>query len=97
MAVDAGATINIISEQSFRELKRSLRGGPCRLLPNDINVGEVTGYNLEILGKVLLTVRPSRKVSGFRSFVLCYKQIGVTGGRLTRFEHYERVKDAHKP
>ncbi len=27
-----------------------------------------TGYNLEILGKVLLTVRPSRKVSVFRSY-----------------------------
>ncbi len=28
----------------------------------------VTRYNLEILGKVLLTVQPSRKVSVFRSY-----------------------------
>ncbi len=68
LAVDTGATINVISKPSFRMLKRGLRGGRCRLLPNDINVVEVTGYNLEILGKVLLTVQPSRKVSAFRSY-----------------------------
>ncbi len=67
VAVDTGAMINVISEHSFRELKRSLRGGQCRLLPNDMNVVRVTGHNLEILGKVLLTVQPSRKVSAFRS------------------------------
>ncbi len=68
MAVDTGATINVTSKHSFRELRRSLRGGRCRLLPNDISAVGVTGYNLEILGKVLLTVRPSRKVSKFRSY-----------------------------
>ncbi len=66
VAVDTGATINVISERSFR--RRSLCGGQCRLLPNDMNVVGVTGYILEILGKVLLTGRPSRKVSGFRSY-----------------------------
>ncbi len=57
-----------MSEHSFRDLRRSLRGGRCRLLPNDINVVGVMGYNLEILGEVLLTVRPSKKVSAFRSY-----------------------------
>ncbi len=68
VAVDIGSMINVISEHSFRELRRSLRRGRCRLLPNDMNFVGVTGYNLEILGKVLLTVRPSRKVSVFRSY-----------------------------
>ncbi len=67
VAVDTGATVNIISEHSFRELRRSLRGGRCRHLPNGMDVVEVTRYNLEILWKVLLTVWPSRKVSAFRS------------------------------
>ncbi len=69
VAVDTGATLNVISEHSFREL--SLHGGRCRLLPNDTNVMGVTGYNLEILGKVSLTVQPSRKVSVFRNY-FCY-------------------------
>ncbi len=96
VAVDTGATLNVISEHSFRELRGSLRGGRCRLLSNDMYIVGVTGYNLEIFGKVLLTVWPSRMVSGFRSY-FCYEQTGVTGRRLTTFEHYEKVKDAHKP
>ncbi len=68
LAVDTGAIINIMSEPSFRIIKRSLRGGRYKLLPNDINVVEVTGYNIEILGEVLLTVQPSRKVSAFHGY-----------------------------
>ncbi len=33
-----------------------------------MHVVKVTGYCVEILGKVLLTVQPSRKVSAFRSY-----------------------------
>ncbi len=71
VAVDTEAAINVISEQSFRGLRRSLRGGRSRLLPNDMKVVGVTVYKIEILGKVLLTFRPTRKISGFRSFFLC--------------------------
>ncbi len=44
VAVDTGATINAISEQSFRGLKRRIRGVRCRLLPNDMDVAGVTGF-----------------------------------------------------
>ncbi len=77
VAVDTGATINVISEQSFRELRRSLRGGRCRLLPNDINVVGVTSYDLGILGKVLLTVQPSRMVSGSRIFFFVTNKLAL--------------------
>ncbi len=67
--------VNIISEPSFRIVKRTFRDGRCRLLLNDINVVGVTGYNLEILGKVLLTVQPSREVSAFCSYFYVTKTL----------------------
>ncbi len=69
--------INVISEPSFRILRSSLRGGRCRPLLNDIHVVEVTGYKLEILVKVLLTVQPSRKVSVFRSYLYITNKLAL--------------------
>ncbi len=77
LAADTGATINVISEPSFRELRRNLHGGRCRLLPNDMYVMGVTEYNLEILGTVLLTVQPSRKVSAFRSYFYVMNKLAL--------------------
>ncbi len=42
----------------------------------------VTGYNLKILGKVLLTVRPSRKFSGFRSYFYVRNKLALHGDAL---------------
>ncbi len=75
--MDTGAAVNIISEPSFRIVQSTFRGGRCRLLPNDINAVGVTGYNLEILGKVLLTVQPSKKVSAFRSYFYIIKTLAL--------------------
>ncbi len=65
LAVDTGTTINVMSENSFRTLRRSFRGGRCALLPNDLNVVGVSGSNLGILGKVHLKVSPGKKVCDF--------------------------------
>ncbi len=43
VALDKESAINIISEPSFRQLRRTFRGGRCRLLLNDINAVGVTG------------------------------------------------------
>ncbi len=56
-----------MSENSFRTLRRSFRGGHCTLLPNYLNVVQVSGSNLEILGKILLKVSPGKKVCDFRT------------------------------
>ncbi len=37
----------------------------------------VTGYNLEILGKVSLTVQPSKGVSAFRSYFYLIKKLAL--------------------
>ncbi len=67
LAVDTRATINVMSENSFRALRRIFRGGRCTLLPNDLNVVGVSGSNLEILGNIVLTVNPGKKVCDFRA------------------------------
>ncbi len=73
LVLDRGAAINIIYEPSFRIAQSSFRGGRCRLLPNDINAVGITGYNPEILGKVSLTVQPSKQVSAFRNYFYIMK------------------------
>ncbi len=68
--VNAGATKNVMSENSFRALRRIFQGGHCTLLPNDLNVVGVSGSNLEILGKIVLRVNPGKKVHDFHA-VFC--------------------------
>ncbi len=65
LAMNTGATINVLSENSFRALRRTFRGGRCMLLPNDLNAVGVSGSNLEILGKIALTVNPGKKACDF--------------------------------
>ncbi len=77
VSLDTGAAINIISEPSFRQLRRTFRGGQCRLLPKNIDSVGVTGYNLEIIGKVSLTVQPSKEVSAFRSYFYIIKKLAL--------------------
>ncbi len=67
LAVDTGATINVISEHSYRFLRRTFRGGRSTLLPNDFNVVGVLGLNIEILRKIALRVNPGKKVCDFRA------------------------------
>ncbi len=78
VALDTGAAINVMSEPSFRIVRSSFRGGQCRLLPSDLTAMGVTGYNLEILGKVSLTVQPSKEVSAFRiSFYIIKNKLAL--------------------
>ncbi len=65
IAVDTKATIYVMSENSFRTLRRSFRGGRCTLLPNYLNVVGVSGSSLEILGKILLKVSPGNVTPNF--------------------------------
>ena len=48
-AVDTGAAVNVLSEKTYRVLKRVSRGGRYRLKPNDLNLNGVTNDPLEIL------------------------------------------------
>ncbi len=77
VALDTGVAINVISEPSFRIVNSSFRGGQCRLLPSDKTAVGVMGYNLEILGKVLLTVQPSKEVSAFRSYFYIIQKLAL--------------------
>ncbi len=77
VALDTGAAINVISEPSFRIVRSSFRGGQCRLLPSDLTAVGVMGYNLEILGKVSLTVKPLKEVSAFRSSFYIIKKLAL--------------------
>ncbi len=56
LAVDTGATVNVLSDNAFRALKRNSRGGSWPLYENNLNVVGVTGSDLEVLGRVFLTV-----------------------------------------
>ncbi len=67
IAVDRGATINVMSDNSFRAVRRSMRVGRYRLFPNYLNVLGVSGLNLEILGKVRLKISPGKKVWDFHT------------------------------
>ncbi len=53
LAVDTGAAVNILSEDAYKALKRSSRGGKWPLEPSDLNLPGVTGSNLQILGRFL--------------------------------------------
>ncbi len=68
LAVDTGATTNVMSENSFRFLRRTFRGGRCTLLPNDLNVVGVSGSNLEILRKITLRANPGKRYVIFALF-----------------------------
>lgn len=67
LAVDTGAAVNVLSEESYRALKRHSRGGKWVLRPCDLNLSGVTGSSLQILGKVTLPVRLSRNSRPFRT------------------------------
>ncbi len=43
LAVDTGATVNVISEESYKILKRESRGGKWVLRLGDLNLSGVTG------------------------------------------------------
>ena len=66
LAVDSGAVVNVLSEDSFMQLKRQLRGGKLKLQPTDVTLQGVGKNPLEILGTVTMGVRlgkDSEKIS----------------------------------
>ena len=60
LAVDTGATVNVLSEDSFRAIKRTFRGGRWPLRQSDLNLRGVTGSALSISGMVTLPIRIKR-------------------------------------
>lgn len=68
LAVDTGATVNVISDSAYRSLTRQASGENWPLQENDLNVVGVTGTTLGILGRVPLTVSLHEKVCPFRDF-----------------------------
>lgn len=62
--MDTDAAINIISENALGTLTWN-SSVPVQLFPNDLNVVGVTGPNLQILGKVNLTVQLEEKACPF--------------------------------
>ncbi len=62
LAVDTGATVNVLSEESFKAVKRSFRGGKWPLRQSDLNVRGVTGSALRILSIVTLPVQMKRGI-----------------------------------
>ena len=55
-AIDTGANVNVLSDVSYRELKRKSRGGRYPLLPTDRNLQGVDKIPLEVLGSINLPV-----------------------------------------
>ena len=56
LAVDTGASANILSEEAYMTLKRNARGGRWPLRQSDLNLRGVTGSALEIKGMVTLPI-----------------------------------------
>ena len=56
-AVDTGASVNVLSEDSYLALKRASRGGRWPLKPTDTNLIAVSQTPLKILGIVSLPIR----------------------------------------
>ncbi len=67
LAVDTGAAENILFENAYKFLKRSSRGGKWPFQPSDLNLSGVTGSNLQILGKVSLPLKLSKRISPFHT------------------------------
>ncbi len=67
LAVDTGATVNVMYEEGYKALKRNSRGGACVLRPNDMNLAGVTGSRLNILGVVSLPLNLSRNTPLFKA------------------------------
>ena len=56
LAVDTGAAVNVLSEESYKTLKRNARGGRWPLRQSDLNLRGVTGSSLDIKGMVTLPI-----------------------------------------
>ena len=57
LAVDSGAAVNVLSEESYRQLKRQARGSRYTLRPTDMNLQGVGNTPLQVIGTVNLGVR----------------------------------------
>ncbi len=66
LAVDTGAAVNVLSEETFKSYKRVSRGGRCQLRPTDLRVCGVTTDRLNILGVVRLPVSLGRNTPVMR-------------------------------
>ena len=63
LAVDTGAAVNVLSERTYKALKRASRGGRYRLRPSDLNLRGVSSDPLDILGVVRLPVKLGKGTS----------------------------------
>ena len=65
-AFGIGAIVNLLSERAYRALKRASRGRQWTLRPNALNLMEVTGYPLNILGIFRLPISLGKGTSTLR-------------------------------
>ena len=66
LAVDTGATVSILSIESYLALKRTSHGGRWSLRQSDLNLRGVTGSALETVGMVTLPVTIHKGSSAVR-------------------------------
>ena len=67
LSLDTGACVNIISEKSFKELKRRYRGNHWKVRSPDLKLSGVTGNNMDLLGVVTIPIRFSRTGESFKA------------------------------
>ncbi len=67
LAAGTSFAVNILSCDAYNALKRSSRGCKWKLQPSDLNLSGVTGSNLQILGKVSLPLKLSKRISPFHT------------------------------
>ena len=67
LAVDTGASVNVISEDSYNTLKRNSRGGKWILRPSDLTLAGITGSALNILGIISLPIRLTKTAQPVRA------------------------------
>ena len=66
IALDTGASVNVLSEIAYRTLRRRARGGRWPLRPHALNLVGVNQTPIHILGVVTLPVRLHRKAPVLR-------------------------------
>ncbi len=84
LAIDTGASVNILSEDAYKALKRSFRGSKWPLQPSDLNLSGVTGSNLQILVKVSLPLKLLIRISSFQRDFYLPRKFGLPVDGLLR-------------
>ncbi len=97
LTVDTAAAVNILSDYAYKGLKRSSRGNKRLLHPSYLNLSGVTGPNLQILGKVSLPLKLSKRISTSHTDFYVTSNFGFpVDGLLGLTDYYENSRDDNK-